>query len=78
MTKLILDASVVEKLPHLTDVVQLVTADGKPIGTFYPSPIPTGWVPIGPELSEEELERRFNSGEKRYTTAELLKHLETL
>jgi acyl-CoA reductase-like NAD-dependent aldehyde dehydrogenase len=36
------------------------------------------WEPITPEVSEEELDRREQSNEKRYTTAEVLERLKEL
>jgi hypothetical protein len=36
------------------------------------------WEPLTPEVSEEELDRRERSNEKRYTTAEVLAYLEKL
>ncbi|HWG43137.1 MAG TPA: hypothetical protein VN688_10155 [Gemmataceae bacterium] len=34
------------------------------------------WEPLSPDVSEEELDRRAQSNEKRYTTAEVLAQLE--
>lgn len=36
------------------------------------------WEPLSPDVSEEELDRRAKSTEKRYTTVEILAHLEIL
>jgi len=36
------------------------------------------WEPLSPDITEDELERRAKSTEKRYTTAEVIAHLEKL
>jgi hypothetical protein len=36
------------------------------------------WEQLTPDVSEEDLDRRENANEKTYTTAEVLKHLESL
>jgi len=36
------------------------------------------WEPLSPDISEEELDHRARSNEKRYTTTEVLAHLENL
>jgi hypothetical protein len=34
------------------------------------------WEPLSPDVSEEKLDRRAKSKERRYMTAEVLAHLE--
>ncbi len=46
-------------------------------GESLPTLIPSGWEPISPDISPEELQRRINVREKRYTTQEMLSLLET-
>lgn len=39
---------------------------------------PDQWEPLTPEISAEELERRRNSNEARFTTQEVLEYLQGL
>ena len=78
MTQIILDASVSSKLNDLTQPVELCDPSGRVLGRFVPLIDMTDWEPLSPDVSEEELERRVRSNEKRYTTAEVLAHLENL
>jgi len=39
---------------------------------------PAEWEPVTPDVTEEELDRRAVSTEKRYTTAEVIAYLESL
>ncbi len=70
MEKLPLDAELHAKLPSLNSRALIVDANGKIMGMFTPVAL------MRPPMSEEELQRRKNSTEKRLTTAELLASLE--
>jgi hypothetical protein len=48
------------------------------LGRFIPALDPSQYEPLQPQISDEELQRRRNSNEKRYTTAEVLAYLEKL
>ena len=63
MTQITLDASVSSQLERVIHTVETDLAE---------------WEPLSPDISEEELDRRANSKEKRYTTTEVLAHLERL
>ena len=76
MTQLILDATVSSRLNALTHSVELCDPSGKVLGRFVPLIDLSQWEPVSPEASEEELDRREQAGEKRYTTAEVLAYLE--
>jgi hypothetical protein len=78
MTQIILDASASSKLYHLTHSVELCDPSGRVLGRFVPLIDMSEWEPLSPDISEEELERREQANEKRYTTAEVLAHLEKL
>jgi len=78
MTQVILDASVSSQLHHLTHPVELCDPSGRVLGRFVPLIDLSEWEPLSPDISEEELDRRAQSNEKRYTTAEVLAHLEKL
>jgi hypothetical protein len=76
MTQIILDASVSGKLNALGHPVELCDPSGRVLGRFVPLIDLSKWEPVSPEVSEEELDRREQAGEKRYTTAEVLTYLE--
>lgn len=72
MTQIILDPNVVSQLHGITQSVQLCDTTGRVLGRFVPAIDMTEWEPVSPAASEEELDRREQAGEKRYTTAEVL------
>jgi hypothetical protein len=51
---------------------------GRGLGRYIPRIDLSDWEPVTPPVSEEELNRREQIKEKRYTTAEVLAHLEKL
>ncbi len=75
MTQITLDASVSNKLTGATHPVELCDPSGRVLGRFVPLIDLSEWEPLSPDISEEELDRRASSKEKRYTTAEVLAHL---
>jgi hypothetical protein len=78
MTHIILDISASTRLNDLTHPVELCDPSGRVLGRFLPQIDMSEWEPVTQAASEEELDRREQSGEKRYTTAEVLAHLEKL
>lgn len=78
MTQIILDANATSKLTDLSQAVELCDPTGRVLGRFVPMIDMSKWEPVSPAASEEELDRRERSGEKRYTTAEVLAYLEKL
>jgi hypothetical protein len=86
MTKITLDAELARKLLELKRQVEetsprgakLVDPSGKVLGEFNPELDMTEWEPLTPEITEEELDRREKANEQRYTTAEVLAHLNSL
>ncbi|HEY1381574.1 MAG TPA: hypothetical protein VGF55_32550 [Gemmataceae bacterium] len=77
MSRMTLDAAVAERLRQALGSVELCDPAGKVIGRFTPTPDPDEYD-LEPQISEEELRRRMESNEPRYTTAEVLKYLESL
>ena len=77
MTKLIVDATLPEKLPGLIYPVELCDANGRILGRYFPELDPAEFD-LEPQISEEELRRRAQSDEKTYTTAEVLEYLRKL
>ncbi len=78
MTQIILDAGLASKLSEAMQPVELCDPSGRVLGRFVPLIDLSLWEPVSPEASEEELDRREKSNEKRYTTAEVLAYLEKL
>ena len=76
MSQIILDAGVASKLTDIIHSVELCDPSGRVLGRFVPLIDLAEWEPLSPDISEEELDRREKSNEKRYTTAEVLAHLE--
>ena len=78
MGQFFLDANVSSQLHGLSQPVELCDPTGRVIGKYVPLIDLTEWEPISPDISEEELDRRVNSDEPSYTTAEVLAHLRSL
>ncbi len=78
MTQITLDPQLASQLNNLTRAVELRDTSGRLLGRFIPAINMTEWEQITPDVSEEELDRREQSNAKRYTTAEVLAHLEKL
>lgn len=80
MSRIILDAATAAKLLHMTEPVECCDASGHVLGVFHPRVEVSTLLPDGVEcpLSDEELERRRRSTERRHTTREVLRHLEGL
>jgi hypothetical protein len=76
--RVIVDAELLEKLHQLTKPVELYDAQGHILARVYPVLDPALWGPLEPQVSVEELLRRANSNERRFTTAEVLTHLQKL
>jgi hypothetical protein len=76
MTKVVLDEDLRRKLLDLRQPLELCDDAGKVVGRFIPILGPSGTGPVGPQLSEEELQRREQ--EPDYSTAEVLAYLEKL
>jgi hypothetical protein len=78
MTQITLDANMAGKLTQITQSVELCDPAGRVLGRFVPLIDLSIWEPVVPAASEEELDRREHGNEKRYSTAEVLAHLEKL
>jgi hypothetical protein len=78
MTRVILDAGSMIKLHNLMKPLELCDESGTIRARLIPILDTAEYEAVPPpELSDQELEKRRQS-EKWYTTAEVLKHLETL
>ena len=78
MNQITLDLALSKQLHSLGQVVELCDPSGKVLGRFVPVVDLNDWEPLSPDVSDSELERRSKSKEKRYTTAEVVAHLEKL
>jgi hypothetical protein len=73
MSKLVLNAELLTKLPAVTSETMIVSEQGKILGTFMPIDL----AKIQLDISEEELQRR-EKADRQYSTAEVLAYLEKL
>lgn len=78
MTQIIVDPGLSKQLHGLGQAVELCDQSGKILGRFVPAIDLAEWEALTPGVSEEELDRRSHSSDKRYSTAEVMKHLESL
>jgi hypothetical protein len=77
MTRIVVDETLLSRLRNLAEPLELCDASGRVLGRFVPEFDPAEYD-LEPKITEEELDRRRNSGEKCYTTAEVLAYLESL
>ena len=78
MTRIVMDAALREKLNGLNQIVELCDDSGHVVARVVPTAMQVRIEDLIPPIDEEELERRQNSTEPGYTTAEVLRHLESL
>ena len=78
MTRVTLDADAASRLFQLTYTVELCDPSGKVLGQFVPAADLSEWEPMIADVSEAELDRRERSDERRFTTADVIAHLEQL
>ena len=78
MTRVTLDAVLWSKLHNLADPIELCDESGRIVARVFPATDLAEYELSAPSISDQELKRLEESDEKRYTTAEVLAHLETL
>jgi hypothetical protein len=78
MTKIDVDDILRDKLCNLAEPLELCDPSGRVLGRVFPTLDLSGYERWEPPISEEELRRREESGERRYTTTEVIAHLESL
>lgn len=78
MTRITVDSLLRERLLDLSSPLELCDGSGRVLAHVTPVECASEYVPAEPQVSHEELRRRAKSSERRYTTAEVLKHLESL
>jgi hypothetical protein len=74
----VIDSTLREKLRRFTEVVEFCDEAGQVLGRFLPVLDRSLYEDLEPQISPEELQRRKQTKDKSYTTAEVLKHLEQL
>ena len=78
MSQIVLDSSSLAKLRAVTQPVEICDPSGRVWGRFLPQFDLSEWEIIGQELTQEELRTIERSNQKRYTTSEVIAHLEGL
>lgn len=80
MVRIVLDASVHEKLQALLEPAELVTAEGQVIARVFPKIDARRVEGAEPQIDEAEIDRRLANKHtaRTHSTAEVLKHLENL
>jgi hypothetical protein len=78
MTRVTVNDTLRNALRNFSGPVELCDESGKVVARVFPVLDLSNYEPWEPPISEEELQRREQSGEKRYTTAEVLAYLEKL
>ena len=69
MVQVVVDAAMQNKLHNFSEPVELTDTAGRVLGRVIPA------SDLGPQVSEQELDRREQANEKRFTTAEVMDHL---
>jgi hypothetical protein len=78
MTRVIVDQTLRMKLRDLTEPLELCDESGRVVGHVFPAADLSDYEPWEPPVDEAELRRREQSSENRYSTTEVLTHLEQL
>lgn len=74
MSRIVLDQETIDKLGGIKETTILCDPQGRAIGILGP----TSDKHLQPQISDEEIDRRIKNPGRRYTTEEVLKHLESL
>lgn len=78
MTRITVDEILRKKLNDLSEPLELCDEAGRVLGRVFPAFDLSDYEPWEPPIDEEELRRREQSSGRRYTTAEVIAHLESL
>lgn len=78
MTRITVDSSLREKLLDLASPLELCDDKGRVLAHVTPVKGSSEYFPSEPQVSADELRRRATSNEMRYSTSEVLKHLDSL
>ncbi len=75
MTQITIDPNLSGRLQQLIEPVDLCDPSGRVLGRFVPKVEQSEWEPVTPGISEAELKRRRASAEARYSTEQVIAHL---
>lgn len=81
MTRVTIDADLRKKLMNCTTPLELCDEKGMVLARLTPSTPwtdPENWIELTPPVSDEEIQRRIDSGEPTYTTQELIEKIKRL
>lgn len=78
MSRVIVDEILRSRLHNLSEPLELCDDSGRVLGRVFPAMPLSEYEPCEPRISPEELRRREESHENRYTTVEVLACLEKL
>lgn len=78
MTRVVVNETLRSLLHNLSQPLELCDEDGRVLGRVFPTADLSQYEPWEPTFSADELRRQEQANEKRYTTAEVLAHLEKL
>lgn len=78
MTRILVDAVLRDKLQDFSQPLELCDDGGRVLARVMPVYNPEVYDLIDPPISDEELDLREQSSDRRYTTDEVLRHLERL
>jgi len=77
MTKILIDPQLRERLANMSQPLQFCDEAGRTVGWFVPTFGPF-FEGKEPQISRDEIERRKQSKDKSFSTAEVLAHLESI
>jgi len=78
MTQVLVNETLRRLLHNLSQPLELCDESGRVVGRVFPTLELSQYEPWVPPFDEDDLRRQEQAGEKRYTTAEVLAHLEKL
>jgi len=78
VTRVTVDEVLRIKLHNVSEPIELCDESGRVLGHVFPTLDLSDYEPWEPPISQEELQRRGQPGQRRYTTAEVLARLEKL
>jgi hypothetical protein len=78
MNRIVVNSNLDKALRDVGEPVELCDEAGRVLGHYFPAVDLSQYGPLEPQISEEELDRRERENQKRYTTAEVLRYLESL
>jgi hypothetical protein len=78
MIQVVVDPAMQSKLHNFSQALELRDPTGRVLARVFPAVDLSEYEPLVPQVSEEELDRREQANEKRYTTPEVRAYLEKL